>query len=736
MQQTRSAVAYLRANGASLAIDVSAPAPHVLHWGADLGPLDAAGAEAIRETSGSAVLNNAPGRPRVFTLWPTEFDAWSGTPAIAGHRNGFDTTPRPTLVDARVEGAGSEHGGLITLELHDAISRLDIVATYRLGADGLLQVDSTITASADATDVYDLAAVTTMLPLPGRATEIVDLTGKWCRERSPQRQPVRDGSHTRTVRRGKPGVDSPYVLMVGTPGFGFRHGELWGMHVAFSGDQRWLVERLAEGAGEFHAVLGGGEFLRPGEIRLAAGESYQAPSVIFGWSDRGTDGLADRFHDRLRARPQHPASPRPLVLNTWEAVYFDHNIEQLTALTDRAAAVGVERVVLDDGWFAGRRGADAGLGDWSVDRSVWPDGLHPLVERIREHGMQFGLWFEPEMVNLDSDVARNHPEWLLAPSQGLGPASRNQYVLNIAAPEAWSYLLESISSLVSEYAIDYLKWDHNRDLNEAVLRGGGGDGQTGPNDRPGVHAQTLALYALMDALKERHPGLEIETCSAGGGRIDLGILERTDRVWASDCNDPLERQHIQTWTGLLLPPELIGSHVGAPESHTTHRIADDSFRLATALFAHSGIEWDLTSCTDEQLELLRVWAELYKEFRGLVHSGRTVHGDVVDPSTMLHGSVSQDRSHGLFSWVRLATSATAQSGRVTLPGLDADRAYRIRVRSELGAPSTHQGGDGPAWYERARLGWTEVPGFALTTIGVPLPNLNPGQALLLEVLAV
>ncbi|MGG7466112.1 alpha-galactosidase [Plantibacter sp. YIM 135347] len=737
MQQHRPDVAYLRAGGTSLAIDLGGPAPAVLHWGADLGPLSDAGIAAIKGTAGSAELNNAPDVPRVLTLWPTEADSWTGAPAIEGHRNGVDTTPRPTLVHASVElcaagsgtaGSARGTGGTITLDLHDAISRLGIHATYRLTPEGLLEVASTITVDDDADGVYDLTAVTAMLPVPARATEILDLTGKWCRERSPQRQPVRDGSHTRTVRRGKPGVDSPYLMMVGTPGFGFRHGELWGMHVAFSGDQRWFVERVAEGAGEFQAVVGGGEFLRPGEIRLAAGESYAAPTVVFGWSDHGTDGLADRFHDHLRARATHPTSPRPLVLNTWEAVYFDHDLDRLTALTDRAATIGVERIVLDDGWFAGRRSDQSGLGDWTVDTGVWPDGLHPLVDRIREHGMQFGLWFEPEMVSLDSEVARTHPEWLLAPSTGVGLPSRSQYVLDIAIPECWEHVLGQISSLVGEYAIDYLKWDHNRDLNEAVIRGGA-SGTVG--DRPGVHAQTLAFYALIDALKDRHPGLEIETCSAGGGRIDLGVLARTDRVWASDCNDPIERQAIQTWTSLLLPPELVGTHVGAPRSHTTARVSDDSFRLATTLFGHSGIEWDITSCTEAELELLRAWAAMYREFRDLIHTGRTVHADVADPSTMLHGSVSQDGGRALFSWVRLATSGMAQVGRVPFPGLDPEREYRVRVREDLGKASLHQSG-GPAWFDAAREGWFTVPGFVLTTMGLPLPNLNPGQALLLE----
>ncbi|TXN32474.1 alpha-galactosidase [Lacisediminihabitans profunda] len=723
MQNRSDELIHLRAAGVSLVMDATGTVPRVIHWGGDLGPLDDAGLEGIRLTASTAQLNNAPDEPRVFSIWPTEFEGWSGTQALGGHLAGTATTPRPVLSHTRLDA--QDDGGAVTFTLADAETGLDIDVEYRLTPDGVLEVQSTVTRPAAPDGVYDLASLSTMMPVPSRATEIADFTGKWARERSPQRLPVRDGAHSREVRRGKPGVDSPYLLMVGTPAFGFRRGEVWAMHVAYSGDQRWFVERLPEGAGAHSSVIGGGELLRAGEVRLRPGESYASPRMLFVWSSDGMDGVADRLHARLRRRAQHPSSPRPLVLNTWEAVYFDHRLDRLAELVDRAAAIGIERVVLDDGWFAGRRDDSAGLGDWTVDDDVWPLGLRPLVDRIRDRGMQFGLWFEPEMTNLDSELARTHPDWLLAPSSGVGLSSRHQYVVNIAHPEAWAYLLERIDALVTEYSIDFLKWDHNRDLNEAVSRTGGGD-------RPGVRAQTIALYALIDELKARHPGLEIETCASGGGRIDLGVLERTDRVWASDCNDPVERQSIQQWTSLLLPPELIGSHVGAPRSHTTGRVADAPFRLATTLFAHAGVEWDLTECTEDELETLRAWSALYREFRPLIHHGRTVHADLAHEATLLHGSVAVDGSRALYCWARLATSAPGQSGRVPLPGLDPARGYRIRVREDLGRASLHQGG-GPAWFDAARAGWVDLPGSVLAAAGLPMPTLNPAQAILFEV---
>ena len=718
MSSAPTPIAHLRAAGVSLVVDLEAELPTVLHWGRDLGELDQAALGALRDTAGIALLHNSPDVARRFSVLPGEHQNWSGVPALTGHRAGTATTPRPVLSDARVEPA------VIRLTFADPVSALEIAVTLTLGPAGLLESRLSVrsTAGADAAP-YDLGSLVSQLPLPSRATEILDFTGKWAREREPQRSPVVDGLHARYGRRGKPGVDSPYLLAAGTPAFGARHGEVWAAHVAWSGDQQWFVERLPEGAGAFSAVLGGGELLRAGEIRLGAGERYDAPTVVYSYSDRGLDGVADRFHAEVRAHRRRSA-PQPLVLNTWEAVYFDHDLGRLSELVDRAARVGVERIVLDDGWFRGRRSDRAGLGDWQIDAEVWPEGLEPFVDRVRGHGMEFGLWFEPEMVNLDSELAREHPDWILAPSVGLGASSRNQFVLDVAHPGAFDYLLESIAALVQRYDIDFLKWDHNRDLAEAVRRSDG--------DRPGVHAQTIAFYALLDALRARFPRLEIESCSSGGGRVDLGVIARTDRVWTSDCNDPVERQSIQRWSELLLPPELLGSHVGAPRSHTTNRVSDESFRLATTIFASAGIEWDLTSCTDEELDRLARWAALYKEVRGLVATGRRVHADLADDQTLLHGSVSPDGSRALFGWVRLGTSAAGQVGRVPLPGIDASGSYVVRVREEIGAASVHQGA-GPAWFDAARAGeLVLVPGVVLAEVGLPLPTLNPGQAVLIE----
>jgi len=495
--------------------------------------------------------------------------------------------------------------------------------------------------------------------------------------------------------------------------------------VAWSGDHAHLAERLPEGAGTGGAaVIGGGELPLPGELRLAPGESYASPWVCFTYSDSGLDGATARVHRWLRSRPSHPQRPRPLVLNTWEAVYFQHDLETLTRLAERAAEIGVERFVLDDGWFGARRNDSAGLGDWTVSAAVWPGGLKVLGDRVRELGMEFGLWFEPEMVNLDSDLVRAHPDWLLAPAGKLPLVWRRQYVLDLAVPGAYDHLLTQIDAVVKQVGVAFIKWDHNRDLHESL--------HAGPDGvrRGGVHEQTLAAYRLFDELRGRNPGLEIESCSSGGARVDLEVLQHTDRVWASDTNDALERQAIQRWTGLLLPPELVGAHVGPPMSHTTGRVADLSFRTQTALFGHAGIEWDVTTCTPEEVAALRDWATLYREVRGLLHSGDVVRADTPDDA-WLHGVVSPDRSAALFQYVRLTTGASAQPGRLRLPGLDPDREYDIVRKDAAGAGWGTVTYLAPLW----QRGATVASGAVLATVGLPAPMLNPGQAVLLAVTA-
>jgi alpha-galactosidase len=714
-------IVHLRAGGVSLVVDCRGPGlPTVLHWGADLGHLDRSELEAVALAAVPPNATNALDQPIRLGLLPEHGAGWQGQPGLSGHRGGRDWSPL-FVVSAVEKGPAEETdtGGRLAVDAEDPAAMLAISIRIELTESGLMRLQAAV-RNEHSTEDYAVAGLLLALPVPSEATELLDLTGRHLRERAPQRHPFHIGSSVRDNRRGRTGADATLVMVAGSRKFGFRSGEVWGLHVAWSGNHRTYAERLPSGL----AVLGGGELLLPGEISLRPGEEYVAP-WLFASYGRGLDELAGRFHTWLRARRTHPGvdRPRPVVLNTWEAVYFDHDTDRLRDLAILAAEIGVERFVLDDGWFRHRRDDTAGLGDWYVDERVWPDGLHPLVDHVRGLGMEFGLWVEPEMVNPDSDLARAHPDWILSTGDRQPPLARNQQVLDLGNEDAYAYLWERIHALLSEYAISYLKWDHNRDLVDAGHLPGG---------EPGVHSQTAAVYRLLDELRARHPALEVESCSSGGARVDLGILQRTDRVWGSDSNDPLERQSIQRWTALLLPPELVGSHVGPARAHTTGRTHDLAFRAGTALFGHFGIEADLAAMTDADRAELRRWVACYKELRTLLHSGVVVRADHPDPALWVHGVVAPDGGHALFALVAMATGVAAPPGRVRLPGLAPDARYAIRPLPPGDTPHGPSSRTRPPWLQ---AGGITLPGRVLEDVGIQVPVLNPEQLTLLELIA-
>ncbi|NBE85071.1 alpha-galactosidase [Micromonospora rubida] len=709
-------IVHLRRARTSLVLDARGPGlPRVAHWGAELGPLAADDLSALVDAGVAPVVPSSFDAPTVLSLLPEASAGWSGRPGLAGHRDGAAWSTAFRLDALDVTDDDPTGSARVTVTATDPAAALALTVTVELDPTGLVLLRHALRNDGDSP--YELRELTPVLPVPAVAVELLDLTGRWCRERSPQRHPWPMGAWVREGRHGRTGHDATLLLAAGTAGFGFRHGEVWAVHTAWSGDHVTVAERRPTG----ESTLGGGELLAPGEVLLAPGGSYTTPLLYAAWSDAGLDGLSDVLHAHLRARPGHPRSPRPVTLNVWEAVYFDHDLDRLRALADHAARVGVERFVLDDGWFRGRRHDWAGLGDWHVDETVWPNGLQPLIDHVRGHGMQFGLWVEPEMINPDSDLFRAHPDWVLAAPGRLPPQWRHQQVLDLARTDAYDHLLGLLDALLTAHdGIAYLKWDHNRDLTEAGHAG-----------RPGVHAQTLAVYRLLDELRRRHPGVEIESCSSGGARVDLEILRRTDRVWASDCNDALERLAIQRWTGLLLPPELVGSHVGPERSHTTGRVHDLGFRAATALFGHFGIEWDIGAVGYQERAELTAWVALYKRIRPLLHSGRVVRVDHPDPAVWAHGVVATDKSRAVYAVARLATSVAQIPGPVRLPGLD--RARRYAVRPVAGVPE-------PAVLQLTEPGWlpdgVTLFGAVLGSVGLQLPALHPAQTLLLEVDAI
>ena len=686
-------------------VDVTTGVPTIVYWGTGLGEVDL----------DSIAL--ALGRPPV----PGTFDAVAPVSVVPEHGSGF--TGRPGLVGRRGGGRAwspcfapvtwSHEGQTLVVDAADDVAGLSLRTEITL-AD-VLRVSVEITNIAARR--YSLDGLTVTLPIPEHVDELLMFEGRWSREFHPLRVDWRHAAITIENRRGRTSHEYPPVLFAGCHGFGEWDGEVHGVHVAWSGNHTMSAERLPDG----RRYVQGGELLHPGEVVLEPGESYTTPDVLGVHSSAGLTPATWQFHRSVRrTNPRPGRTPRPVLLNTWEAVYFDHDTDRLMALADSAADLGIERFVLDDGWFGSRRDDTRGLGEWWVSDAVYPDGLAPLVEHVATAGMSFGIWVEPEMVNPDSDVFRDHPDWALT-TDGYEPVlGRRQLVLDLGNPDAYAFVHGHLDALLRDHDISFVKWDMNRDH----LQGSDADGSAGTRE------QTLAVHRLIDELRGRHPGVEFESCASGGGRIDHEILRRTERVWTSDCNDALERQTIQRGASMLIPAEVMGAHIGPTTSHTTGRTQSLSFRAATAFFGHLGVEWDVTTLSDEERDALRTVIALHKEHRSLLHAGDTVRFDT-GPESVAHGVYAADRSRAVISFAQLTTARSQTPEPLRMPGLDADVCYRIAL---LDLPGGARAG------RRARSEWPAdgliLTGRQLASHGLRPPVLHPEMAVLFTLTSV
>jgi alpha-galactosidase len=363
--------------------------------------------------------------------------------------------------------------------------------------------------------------------------------------------------------------------------------------------------------------------------------------------------------------------------------------------------------VLDDGWFEGRDDDTSSLGDWRADPRKYPNGLGPLIDHVRGLGLEFGLWVEPEMASARSKLLTEHPDWTLHVEGRVQPLGRNQFVLDLTRGEVSEAIFAQLDALLTAHPISYLKWDMNRDLSHAASLG-----------RPASHRQMLATYALIDRLRAAHPGVEIESCASGGGRADYEILRRTDRIWTSDNNDPVERQVIQRGFSIFFPPEVMGSHVGPSPSHGTGRRTSLSLRAWTALFGHMGIEADIRLFTDAERGRLAETIATYKTLRPLLHGGRTLRLEADDPGAVAFMTIGEGRA--LVSHAQLTVPANPGPRRLRLDGLNPAATYRARLLT----PPRDIGVAAPALTRGEAV---IVSGAGLMTMGLPLPPLGPGQ---------
>ncbi len=704
----------LQGGGASLVVAAKPGSPPaILHWGPDLpGDVDL---EVLKALAG---YQGGPGSADVFVPASLAMEAGLGLLGPSGvvvHRAGRDWGSRFVVTDTAVEA------DRIQIFCRDDHTNIGLTYDVRLDAvTGVLTLSSALTnLGQDPLEITDYA--TAVVPIANHMSDLIGFTGRWALEFQRERMKRFTGTYLRENRRGRTSHDGFPAIILCADTTDEVQGEAYGLHLGWSGNHRIRVDTLHDG----RVFAGLGALLGPGEIALEQGQTFHGPSIHAAYSPDGLSDLSQRFHAHVRnqiLRPKSPAKVRPVHYNTWEAVYFDHDLDRLKAIADRAAAVGVERFVLDDGWFGSRRNDTSGLGDWYVSKDVYPQGLTPLIDYVTGLGMEMGIWFEPEMVNPDSDLFRAHPDWVLGLASVEQVKFRNQLVLDISRKEVSDYLFERIDAVLRDHAIAYVKWDMNRDISH-------------PGDHRGYqrsHAQVQALYALLARLRAAHPQVEFESCASGGGRADYGVLGYTDRIWTSDSNDALDRQDIQRGASYFFPLEVLGAHVGPRRCHITGRTLSMAMRAGTAMIGHMGLELNLLEETDAELATLTAAIDCHKAHRELLHTGNLVRLKT-PPEIMGMGVIGQDQSEALFSLAILTSQVPRLLPRVRFHGLDPDTRYHVKLIWP-GKFRSWSAGSSVEALDLAGAGQV-IAGRLLQEVGLGLPLTAPEQVLIFHLRA-
>lgn len=665
----------LHGRASSAVLEVSAGNVLWRHWGARLG--DSLDLTPLQRAPSSFSLD----RDIPLSMLPTFGMGWFGQSALLAHRSGCDFVQSFTRIDVVQRDATTAK-----LLMIDDVAQIAVTAALSLDfASDVLTIATTLTnTSAAPLEVQWLAAAA--LPLPSSIRVVRSWGGRHNNEFMVGEDALGDALWRRENRRGLTSHENfPGAVVLDD------RGAAWAAQLAWSGNHCQTIEPLDDGRRQWQL----GEWLAPGEVCLAPGAALQSPEVLATYTPHGPNGVAQNFHAAVRARMTWPGGKmrrRPVHLNTWEALYFEHDMADLTSLADAAAEIGIERFVLDDGWFEGRHDDRTSLGDWTPDLVKYPDGLAPLARHVTGLGMEFGLWVEPEMVNPDSNLYRAHPDWALQIAGRAQPTGRNQLVLDMTRTEVVEYLFEALAKLLADLPISYLKWDHNRALAPAA----------GKDGRATYRKQVLGTYALLDRIRAAFPEVEIESCAGGGGRNDAGIATRVHRFWTSDNNDAVSRIAIQRGFLQFMPPELMGAHIGASSAHATGRRQSLDFRAMVAMPGHLGVEMDPRTLDPAERARLARWIARHKDWRATLHGGETWSGTVSDSICwQAHGDT---RSMLLFVY-RVDPSVQRYSTTLRLPMLDQDRRYDVKALFPESATAIFDG----SW---------------LSTVGLPLSPLK------------
>lgn len=560
----------------------------------------------------------------------------------------------------------------LELTLKDEVSGLRVILSYTVFQENDAIARSVRLINGGTETLQLLRAFSMSLDMPNDRFNMLQLSGTWTRERYMHTRRLQPGLQSIESRRGASShMQNPFIALL-AEGTTEDYGDVYGVSLVYSGNFIAGVE-----VDQFHSArlfIG----LNPFDFgwRLEPGEQFQTPEAVLVHSDQGLGGMSRSFHDLYRSRLVRSAfrdETRPILINNWEATYFNFNAEKIESIARTGAELGIELFVLDDGWFGKRDNDTTSLGDWFVDRDKLPNGLEDLVSRVKRLNMEFGLWFEPEMISPESELYRAHPDWCLHVEGHRRTQARHQLILDLSRTDVQEYIVQSVSDILSSAPITYVKWDMNRNMTEigsALL--------PAERQRETAHRYMLGLYHVLERITSAFPHILFESCSGGGGRFDPGMLYYMPQTWTSDNSDAISRLKIQYGTSIVYPISTMGAHVSAVPNHQVGRITPLETRGNIALSGNFGYELDLTAMSDEEKEIVKAQVELYKEIRQLVQ-----FGDFYRLLSPFEGNdtawmfVSKDKSEAFVVYASVLQEPNPPLNRLRLKGLDPQRDYRL-----------------------------------------------------------
>lgn len=517
-----------------------------------------------------------------------------------------------------------------------------------------------------------LSAMSACVDLPDKDYEMIDLAGVWARERHVRRHKLDYGIQSIYSMRGCSSYQfNPFLALARENADEFQ-GQVYGFSLVYSGN--FLAQTEVDNYDTARVLMG----IHPNGFKwtLGKGESFQTPEMVMVYSEAGLNGMSQTFHKLYRtrlARGTWRDKVRPILINSWEAFYFDFDAPKLLGLADAATDLGMELFVLDDGWFGKRDDSTSSLGDWYPNEKKLKGTLKELAEKINAKGLKFGLWIEPEMTNKDSDLYRAHPDWLLAEQGKQICHSRTQYVLDFSKKEVREYIGDMLENLLAEVPVSYIKWDMNRTFSEVFSNG---------NDREYqgkvCHKYILGVYELYERLTSRFPHVLFESCASGGARFDPGMLYYAPQGWTSDDTDAIERLKIQYGTSMVYPVSCMGSHVSASPNHQTNRVTPIETRADVAYFGTFGYELDLLKLGEEDKAEIRRQIAFMKEKRDLIQKGTFYRlKSPFEGNETAWMIVSEDQKKALVGYYRVMQPVNVGFKRLKLKGLKEDTCYKV-----------------------------------------------------------